>query len=124
MADFQTGLAGKMIPAHTFAPKAKPSVTDFTISIPGSTARAEDEPAPSRWGTFEFKVYYAVFAVVVPIMIWIPIQLSYGGFGCSDLLLLGRLALLSFLCSDLAEDRKPLKSRTCMRRSRLVHATQ
>lgn len=72
-----------MIPSHTtvdtdrYTP-VKRSVTDLTISTPGSKARPEVDAAPSRWVTTEFKVYYAVFAIVVPLMVWIPIRLSLG----------------------------------------------
>jgi hypothetical protein len=60
------------------------NVTDLTVNIPSSvrhplssasTANGK-QPAPSRWGTLEFKVYYVVFLVVVPIMVWIPVSLS------------------------------------------------
>jgi hypothetical protein len=42
----------------------------------GGAGRAGDEP--SRWGTTEFKVYYLIFALVVPVMVYWPMRLSYG----------------------------------------------
>ncbi|KAF5359446.1 hypothetical protein D9756_002933 [Leucocoprinus leucothites] len=58
------------------------NITDLTVNIPSSVRHSLSsqtngkQPAPSRWGTLEFKLYYAVFLVVVPIMIWIPVSLS------------------------------------------------
>ncbi|KXN84378.1 Glycerol uptake protein 1 [Leucoagaricus sp. SymC.cos] len=59
-------------------------VVDLTVNIPSSVRYSLSsvplengkQPAPSRWGTLEFKVYYLVFLVVVPIMAWIPVSLS------------------------------------------------
>jgi hypothetical protein len=54
-------------------------VTDFTIHIPNSgRSIAGPEASPSRWRTREFMGYYIAFALVVPVMIWIPIRLSSG----------------------------------------------
>ncbi|WVQ81401.1 hypothetical protein IAT38_003525 [Cryptococcus sp. DSM 104549] len=78
----------KMMPTHTHTSaqvpspprleRNKPSVTDFTISIPGSNARTVvgEEPAPPRWQTLEFRLYAAAFVVVVPLMVWLPMRLS------------------------------------------------
>ncbi|WVF65389.1 hypothetical protein IAT40_000116 [Kwoniella sp. CBS 6097] len=67
------------------------SITDFTISIPGSQARIDrtnqssststststsDHGGKSRWRTREYMFYMVVFVVVVPLMIAIPIRLS------------------------------------------------
>ncbi|KAK6906198.1 hypothetical protein I203_100183 [Kwoniella mangroviensis CBS 8507] len=60
----------------------KHSITDFTISIPGSTIRTNTNTSTTtqhsipRWNTLEFRLYALVFVVVVPMMIWIPIKLS------------------------------------------------
>lgn len=54
----------------------KASITDFTITVPGSERKSTDEPPKPRWSTPEFYFYYLLFAIVVPIMIYIPIRLS------------------------------------------------
>lgn len=35
---------------------------------------------PSRWSTAEFKFYYVVAFLVIPVMIWIPMSLSLRNF--------------------------------------------
>jgi hypothetical protein len=57
--------------------------TKFTVNIPESyppppTAQQTYtvKPKPSRWSSFEFRIYAVVFAIVVPLMVWIPIRLS------------------------------------------------
>jgi hypothetical protein len=104
-----------MIPAHTAQSavdsRSKPFVTDFTIRIPGSNARPEVEPQPSRWGTREFKFYYVAFAMVVPVMIWIPVQLSYGEFQPDYFdLLLGRYTSMPHVEEERTIQREALKS--------------
>ena len=80
------------------------NITDFTIRIPDSGARqagptgasqvtdrtkarrvAGDGSVPvieaearSRWATLEFRIYAAIFALVVPMMVWWPMRLSSG----------------------------------------------
>ncbi|PWN28141.1 putative GUP1-Multimembrane-spanning protein essential for proton symport of glycerol [Jaminaea rosea] len=34
------------------------------------------QPPASRWRTPEFYLYYLVFAIAIPLMVWVPIQLS------------------------------------------------
>lgn len=54
------------------------NITDLTIEVPGSTRRStEDEPPPPRWRTPEFIFYGVVFALVVPLIIYWPMKLSY-----------------------------------------------
>jgi hypothetical protein len=61
-------------------------LTDITVNIPSSKRRPlvsevainEEQPAPSRWATLEFKAYYVIALIVIPIMAWIPISLSSG----------------------------------------------
>lgn len=36
----------------------------------------EAEAQPSRWATWEFRFYYLVFVVMVPLMVWVPVRLS------------------------------------------------
>lgn len=58
--------------------------TKFTVNIPESypsqvVTSSSNQGLPAkhpRWSTLEFKIYGVVFAVVVPLMIWIPIRLS------------------------------------------------
>lgn len=53
------------------------AITDFTIRIPGFNRSVDgSEPGPSRWKTKEFRFYYLVFAIVVPMMMRIPARLS------------------------------------------------
>ncbi|KAF9450468.1 glycerol transporter [Macrolepiota fuliginosa MF-IS2] len=59
-------------------------LTDLTVNIPSSnrqalttsTSTSSKQLAQPRWNTLEFKVYYAVVLLVLPIMIWIPVSLS------------------------------------------------
>lgn len=56
-------------------------LTDLTVNIPSSNRQSlnrssGDQQSLSRWWTVEFKIYYAIALVVIPIMIWIPISLS------------------------------------------------
>lgn len=51
------------------------AVQDDTAAIRSST-RGEAQPRPSRWHTWEFRLYYLVFLTIVPLMVWIPIKLS------------------------------------------------
>jgi len=51
-------------------------ITSLTIDVP-SSYHPTDEPRPlSRWKTPEFLLYYFVFTVTVPWMIWVPVSLS------------------------------------------------
>ncbi|EDR04007.1 uncharacterized protein LACBIDRAFT_191382 [Laccaria bicolor S238N-H82] len=52
-------------------------LTGLTVDIPSSTSKRPDEKRPAaRWSSFEFKVYYALACIVIPIMVWIPVSLS------------------------------------------------
>lgn len=59
-------------------------LTDLTVNIPSSNRQPlttssgtrDKQVAPSRWSTIEFRIYYVVALVVIPIMIWIPVSLS------------------------------------------------
>ncbi|KAJ3969030.1 MBOAT, membrane-bound O-acyltransferase family-domain-containing protein [Lentinula raphanica] len=56
------------------------SITDLTVKIPSSSRRtsipSEAQRTPSRWRTLEFRLYYVVLCLALPVMIWIPITLS------------------------------------------------
>ncbi|KAF9061444.1 MBOAT, membrane-bound O-acyltransferase family-domain-containing protein [Rhodocollybia butyracea] len=56
------------------------SVTDLTVEIPSSSRStslpSERNRKPSRWGTLEFKFYFLVLLLALPLMIWIPMNLS------------------------------------------------
>ncbi|KAH9902410.1 MBOAT-domain-containing protein [Cubamyces lactineus] len=60
-------------------PPSKPTgLTRLTVEIPSSYSpqvKAASHPPP-RWRTPEFMVYYVVFCLVVPVMVWIPCRLS------------------------------------------------
>lgn len=88
-------------PQASSSGKSDINIIDFTIRIPGSSAdrqnqaastelgaagqkgrnasarQPEREEAP-RWNSFEFKVYYVIFALVVPVMVYWPMRLSSG----------------------------------------------
>ncbi|BEI85833.1 hypothetical protein CcaverHIS002_0601200 [Cutaneotrichosporon cavernicola] len=51
-------------------------ISELTVDIPGSRRRTDTEPPPSRWGTLEFKFYIAAFIIVVPLLVWSPINVS------------------------------------------------
>lgn len=58
--------------------KGSMAITDFTIRIPGTNRSIDtaSEPGQSRWRTKEFRFYYLIFALVVPMMVRIPARLS------------------------------------------------
>ncbi|KAJ7229406.1 MBOAT, membrane-bound O-acyltransferase family-domain-containing protein [Mycena haematopus] len=49
---------------------------DLTVHIPGRPRALQQEPAPSRWKTLEFRIYAVFIFSIVLIMGWIPITLS------------------------------------------------
>nr|XP_019049776.1 glycerol transporter [Kwoniella bestiolae CBS 10118]OCF28706.1 glycerol transporter [Kwoniella bestiolae CBS 10118] len=69
-------------PSSSISTEHKHSITDFTITIPGSKLRPNTsnttaaEQSRSRWNTLEFRLYMVVFVLVVPMMVWVPIRLS------------------------------------------------
>ncbi|KAI9001460.1 MBOAT-domain-containing protein [Trametes punicea] len=60
-------------------PPPKPKgLARLTVDIPSSyspNVKAASHPPP-RWRTPEFMVYYVVFILIVPLMVWIPYRLS------------------------------------------------
>ena len=52
----------------------------LTVDVPLSNSPKAGLARPPRWRTPEFFVYGVVFAVVVPLMIWKPVDLSRGMF--------------------------------------------
>ncbi|KAF9007390.1 glycerol transporter [Cyathus striatus] len=60
------------------SPRQRFRITDLTVEIPSGTRlpTSSSESTPARWNTFEFKVYYFVAAVIIPMMVWIPVTLS------------------------------------------------
>jgi hypothetical protein len=61
-----------------FRPRKRKGITVLTVDIPSSKrGPPSDETRPHpRWKTPEFAFYYAVFLIAVPIMIWVPVDLS------------------------------------------------
>lgn len=53
-------------------------VAQLTVHIPDAAARTPPPTSRSRWSTLEFRLYALAFAVVVPLMVWVPISLSSG----------------------------------------------
>ncbi|KAJ3483605.1 hypothetical protein NLI96_g6202 [Meripilus lineatus] len=51
-------------------------ITRLTVDIPSSRSSKPLVTHPPRWGTPEFLFYGLIFCVVVPIMVWVPVQLS------------------------------------------------
>ncbi|KAJ9110167.1 hypothetical protein QFC20_003019 [Naganishia adeliensis] len=51
-------------------------VAQLTVHIPDAAARTPPPTSRSRWSTLEFRLYALAFAVVVPLMVWVPISLS------------------------------------------------
>lgn len=48
----------------------------LTVEIPSTRRPTSEKRPPPRWGTLEFKLYYVIACVVIPIMIWVPVSLS------------------------------------------------
>ena len=81
MIDMPTDLHSTSV--HKFelvsdSPARSRGIASLTVPIPHSRrSRQEDAPSsPSRWKTREFLFYFAVAAVVLPYMAWVPIRLS------------------------------------------------
>lgn len=58
-------------------------ITKLTVEVPLSSSSKRPEASqsrPARWKTPEFIFYGVAFCAVVPVMVWIPIQLSSGEF--------------------------------------------
>ena len=55
--------------------KRSSRIVKLTVDIPSSHHAQTTDTAP-RWKTVEFFFYYAVFIMVAPMMVWIPIALS------------------------------------------------
>jgi protein-cysteine N-palmitoyltransferase HHAT len=49
-------------------------ITRVTVDVPST--RPSGETRPPRWRTPEFLLYYVIFAIAVPWMIYTPIELS------------------------------------------------
>jgi len=54
-------------------------VIRLTVDIP-SARHTPGEPRPSRWRTPEFFLYYVIFVIAVPWMIYVPVQLSSSAY--------------------------------------------
>ncbi|KAI9056770.1 MBOAT-domain-containing protein [Trametes sanguinea] len=64
-------------PEQSLPPKPT-GLARLTVEIPSAYNPAVKEAShpPPRWRTPEFMVYYVVFILAVPLMVWIPYQLS------------------------------------------------
>ncbi|KAL7424005.1 glycerol transporter [Cryptotrichosporon argae] len=63
----------------SLAPRPGPagrSITDLTVSIPTNSAPVPPSTTRPLWRTREFAFYYVVFALVVPLMVYVPVRLS------------------------------------------------
>ncbi|KAI0293499.1 MBOAT, membrane-bound O-acyltransferase family-domain-containing protein [Multifurca ochricompacta] len=51
-------------------------IVRLTVDVPSASAHPPGETSHSRWRSFEFLLYYAIFLVTVPWMVYVPVQLS------------------------------------------------
>lgn len=94
-------------------PSKRMSILDLTVEIPSSTrvhSSLTDAKRPVRWKTLEFKLYYALAVIMLPIMAWIPISISRGMF-----LLFALLVLMTYRCSQHHILTFPSSSRDCQK---------
>ena len=81
----ESGYSNSPLPRYTssfadpepFEP-IKMRLVDLTVSIPSMETKntLSEEKPPERWKTLEFRFYFVVACVVIPIMAWIPMSLS------------------------------------------------
>ncbi|KAJ7594897.1 MBOAT, membrane-bound O-acyltransferase family-domain-containing protein [Mycena floridula] len=59
-------------------PKKRFSLVNLTVDIPETSNNNPplEKKRPSRWKSLEFKLYWTVVIVMLPVMVWIPITLS------------------------------------------------
>ncbi|THH08114.1 hypothetical protein EW146_g9102 [Bondarzewia mesenterica] len=57
-------------------PPRRGGITSLTVDVPSSYRPPYGLKPPSRWRTPEFMLYYIIFILAVPWMIWVPISLS------------------------------------------------
>lgn len=50
--------------------------TSTSSQTPTVSTKASRSVKTGRWHTLEFKFYYLVFAIAVPLMVWVPVRLS------------------------------------------------
>ena len=55
-------------------------ILTLTVDVPASAPRSSETHPPARWKTPEFLFYGVCFLIVVPLMVWKPVQLSQGIF--------------------------------------------
>lgn len=77
-------------------PRKRKGIVRLTVDIPSSNRVPRSDnarsPPPSRWKTPEFAFYYAAALIVIPLMIWVPIDLSSSELATHGTILLGLLA--------------------------------
>ncbi|KAI0667916.1 MBOAT-domain-containing protein [Trametes maxima] len=76
--DLRTLSAYKLETPESRPPPPK-GLARLTVEIPSSYSEKvkEDAHPPPRWKTPEFMLYYVVFILAVPVMLWIPFRLSW-----------------------------------------------
>jgi hypothetical protein len=62
-------------------PSSRPTPTrdgilHATVDVPAGSPPKDARPSPPRWATPEFYVYYVTAAVIIPLMVWVPRNLS------------------------------------------------
>ena len=62
----------------TSLPREARGVARLTVHIPSAFRKdaVDEKSSPPRWSTLEFRLYFLVAAVVIPLMAWIPVSLS------------------------------------------------
>lgn len=59
--------------------RQRKGILQLTVDIPSSYrpgAASDERRAPPRWHTPEFLFYYVAAVVAIPLMVWVPMQLS------------------------------------------------
>jgi hypothetical protein len=52
----------------------------LTVDAPSARAAASGDPRPPRWKTYEFFLYYFIFAVAFSWMVYVPIEVSSSAY--------------------------------------------
>lgn len=63
-------------PALSQPPK-NAGIVHLTVDVPDASRRSRVSHEAPKWRTLEFLIYGVVFCVAIPVMVWIPVSLSY-----------------------------------------------
>lgn len=70
------GKGGRSDKASRSSPADVASAATSSSSSSSPRSQSQLHVQPSRWSTWEFRFYFLVFAIMVPLMVWVPIRLS------------------------------------------------